>query len=457
MRTILLLTISNIFMTFAWYGHLKYRSEALWKVIAASWGIAFFEYCFQVPANRIGSYEFTVDLNDSPKAIADFNNLPVKVVNGAVVFMRDVAHVHDGFQVQTNSVAVNGTPGALMTIRSTGGVSTLAVISGIRAALPEIRHLLPAGISIQPLFDQSLFVNAALDSVLMGGLMAARLIKAGHPLTVFDANDLAVLDCGDAVTLRVMDRLEQEPCATRLLQVTLDDWLQARAEDVVAEDDAAAVLAASAIRAIQQTGQWNWAAKANDSFAARLKTSDNEHAIATAESMRDAAVQLRSWIEVAPKPAPPELSPKGKLTPIDLAKKANVGNTEWFGEKYHGNGLAEMPKGDQEFCGVTVVIAELARFLFGRRGRRADRSAMFTEEATMPLIQVRVIEGVFTEVQKRQIIRRLTDAMVSIEGENLRPVTWVIVDEVKSGGWAIGGKSLTPADVKALAAGKPTE
>jgi uncharacterized protein len=58
MRTILLLTISNIFMTFAWYGHLKFRSSPLWKVIVISWGIAFFEYCFQVPANRIGSYEF---------------------------------------------------------------------------------------------------------------------------------------------------------------------------------------------------------------------------------------------------------------------------------------------------------------------------------------------------------------------------------------------------------------
>jgi uncharacterized protein len=58
-RTIVLLTISNIFMTFAWYGHLKYRSTALSKVILASWGIAFFEYCFQVPANRIGSYEFS--------------------------------------------------------------------------------------------------------------------------------------------------------------------------------------------------------------------------------------------------------------------------------------------------------------------------------------------------------------------------------------------------------------
>ena len=58
MRTVLLLICSNIFMTIAWYGHLKYRSEALWKVILVSWGIAFFEYCFQVPANRIGSYEF---------------------------------------------------------------------------------------------------------------------------------------------------------------------------------------------------------------------------------------------------------------------------------------------------------------------------------------------------------------------------------------------------------------
>jgi len=59
MRTILLLLISNIFMTFAWYGHLKYKSSSLWLAIVVSWGIAFFEYCFQVPANRIGSYEFS--------------------------------------------------------------------------------------------------------------------------------------------------------------------------------------------------------------------------------------------------------------------------------------------------------------------------------------------------------------------------------------------------------------
>jgi uncharacterized protein (DUF486 family) len=59
MATILLLLISNVFMTFAWYGHLRFREQALWKVILVSWGIAFLEYCFQVPANRIGSYRFT--------------------------------------------------------------------------------------------------------------------------------------------------------------------------------------------------------------------------------------------------------------------------------------------------------------------------------------------------------------------------------------------------------------
>ena len=74
----------------------------------------------------------------------------------------------------------------------------------------------------------------------------------------------------------------------------------------------------------------------------------------------------------------------------------------------------------------------------------------------MPLIQVKVIEGVFTPAQKREIVRKLTDAMVSVEGEAMRPVTWVVVEEVKSGDWGIGGKALTTADVMALAAGRPT-
>ena len=69
----------------------------------------------------------------------------------------------------------------------------------------------------------------------------------------------------------------------------------------------------------------------------------------------------------------------------------------------------------------------------------------------MPLINVKLIDGVFSESQKKQIATKLTEAMVSIEGENMRPVTWVVIEEVKSGDWAIGGKVLTTADVKALA------
>jgi multidrug efflux pump subunit AcrB len=124
---------------------------------------------------KIGKFDYLVAMNNSPDVISAINSFPIKWVDGREVFMRDVAHVHDGFQVQTNSVTVDGVPGALMTIRNTGGVSTLAVINGIRAVLPEIRHMMPAGVRITPIFDQSVFVKAALNSVLMGGAMAAGL------------------------------------------------------------------------------------------------------------------------------------------------------------------------------------------------------------------------------------------------------------------------------------------
>ena len=71
----------------------------------------------------------------------------------------------------------------------------------------------------------------------------------------------------------------------------------------------------------------------------------------------------------------------------------------------------------------------------------------------MPLVQVKVIEDVFTDAQKQEMVRRLTDTMVSIEGESLRPVTWVVIDEVKGGNWGIGGKPLAAADVFALQSG----
>ena len=73
----------------------------------------------------------------------------------------------------------------------------------------------------------------------------------------------------------------------------------------------------------------------------------------------------------------------------------------------------------------------------------------------MPLLNLKLIEGVFTPKQKQEMIRKLTDAMVSVEGENMRPVTWVVIDEVKGGDWGLAGKPLTAFDVKALAAGNP--
>jgi len=124
---------------------------------------------------KIGSKDYLLAMNNSPDVIDAINSFPIRDIDGRTVFMRDVARVHDGFQVQTNSVSVNGTLGALMTIRKTGGVSTLAVIDGVRAALVDIVKVLPPGVRVTPVFDQSIFVKAALNSVIMGGLMAAGL------------------------------------------------------------------------------------------------------------------------------------------------------------------------------------------------------------------------------------------------------------------------------------------
>ncbi len=124
---------------------------------------------------KIGSKDYTVAMNNSPDVISAINGFPVKQINGKTVFVRDVAHVHDGYQVQTNSVSQNGLPGALMLVRKTGGVSTLAVIDGVKEALPDIRRLIPDDVTLTPIFDQSIFVKAALNSVIMGGLMAAGL------------------------------------------------------------------------------------------------------------------------------------------------------------------------------------------------------------------------------------------------------------------------------------------
>src|ERR1700742_2198826 len=98
---------------------------------------------------KIGPKDYTIAMNNSPDAIDAINQFPVKQVNGETVFVRDVAHVHDGFQVQTNSVSVDGRPGALITVRKTGGGSTVAVIDGVKDALPSVARLLPRDINIK--------------------------------------------------------------------------------------------------------------------------------------------------------------------------------------------------------------------------------------------------------------------------------------------------------------------
>jgi multidrug efflux pump subunit AcrB len=128
-----------------------------------------------VGTQKIGTLEYTLKLNDSPDAIAAFNDLPIKTVNGAIVYMRDVAFVHDGNPPQTNVVHVDGQNAVLLSIIKSGANSTLSVISGIKALLPQIRTTLPAGLNLLATGDQSVFVTSAVSSVVREGVIAAGL------------------------------------------------------------------------------------------------------------------------------------------------------------------------------------------------------------------------------------------------------------------------------------------
>jgi multidrug efflux pump subunit AcrB len=124
---------------------------------------------------KIGSTEYNVLMNSSPQKSADIGNLPIKQVNGAMVYIRDVANVHDGFAVQQNIVDINGHRSALITVLKSGGASTLSVVSRIMEALPKIASTLPKELKITPMFDQSLFVRAAISGVVREAVIAAGL------------------------------------------------------------------------------------------------------------------------------------------------------------------------------------------------------------------------------------------------------------------------------------------
>src|SRR5215471_757151 len=124
---------------------------------------------------KIGDKDFQVRTNSSPRDMAELNFMPLRVVNGATVYLKDVAQVRDGYSVQTSIVRTNGRRGALLTVLRNGKASTLAVVNNVKAALPKILAGLPSALQVKQLFDQSLFVRAAINGVVREGVIAACL------------------------------------------------------------------------------------------------------------------------------------------------------------------------------------------------------------------------------------------------------------------------------------------
>jgi CzcA family heavy metal efflux pump len=124
---------------------------------------------------KMGPLEYNVEMNGSPTTIAALNDLPVKTVNGSTIYLRDVAHVRDGFSPQTNVVLENGQRGVLMSVYKTGNNSTLAIVERVKQVLEAYRPSLPESLNLTTFFDQSLFVRAAIQGVLREALIAACL------------------------------------------------------------------------------------------------------------------------------------------------------------------------------------------------------------------------------------------------------------------------------------------
>ena len=126
---------------------------------------------------RLGDIDFDVQLNNSPLQIEEFNELPVKVANGQLIRLGDVAHVHDGFATQTNVVNVDGRRSTYLALLRKSGSSTLAVVDAVKEMLPALQKAAPNGVELKLDFDQSVFVRAAVREVLREGLLAGLLVS----------------------------------------------------------------------------------------------------------------------------------------------------------------------------------------------------------------------------------------------------------------------------------------
>ncbi|HEX4230251.1 MAG TPA: efflux RND transporter permease subunit [Bryobacteraceae bacterium] len=124
---------------------------------------------------KMGQFEYDVRMNMSPRTVEEINDFPVKVVNGATIYLRDVAHARNGFAPQTNIVRQDGQRGVLLSVFKAGNASTLDIVSGIRKTLPIVASTLPPALKIQPLADQSIFVRAAIQGVVREAIIAACL------------------------------------------------------------------------------------------------------------------------------------------------------------------------------------------------------------------------------------------------------------------------------------------
>jgi CzcA family heavy metal efflux pump len=124
---------------------------------------------------KIGSREYSVQINSSPDTVEGLNNLPIKQVNGAVVYIRDVAQVRDGFAVQANIVSAGNRRASLLTVLKGGGASTIDIVKRVKEILPKIQATLPRELEIATLFDQSIFVKASIDGVVREAIIAAGL------------------------------------------------------------------------------------------------------------------------------------------------------------------------------------------------------------------------------------------------------------------------------------------
>jgi len=128
-----------------------------------------------VGTEKVGDFEYPINLNNAPSVISELGDLPIKSVNDAMVYIRDVAHVRDGNPPQTNIVHVDGNRSVLMVVLKNGGASTLAVIDGVKKKYPELQRTLPSSLKIAEVADQSFFVKAAIGGVVREGVIAAAL------------------------------------------------------------------------------------------------------------------------------------------------------------------------------------------------------------------------------------------------------------------------------------------